>query len=91
MNVHYPSVGNESVEPRPLAPYRPEEGHLGFVVLHMTLNEQRSIALWVQLRRKLFSFLNAPPGNGDIVSSRVEALGEIATDAILSLLLVYAQ
>lgn len=39
MDVHYPSVGNKRVEPWPLVPYRPEEGDLGIVVLHMTLNE----------------------------------------------------
>lgn len=88
MNLHYPCVGNEPIEPRPFAPYRPKEGHLGFVVLHVTFNEQRRVALGVQLRREFFSFLDAPPGNGDIVSSHVEALGEIATDAVLSLVLV---
>jgi hypothetical protein len=90
-NIHYAGVGNKPVEPPPFAPYRPEEGHLGVIVLHVAFNEERSVAFWVQLCRERFSFLDAPPGNGNIVSPRVEALGEIAADAVLRLLSVYEE
>lgn len=39
INVHYSGVGNKSVEPPPLAPYRPKDGHLRVVVLHVAFNK----------------------------------------------------
>lgn len=83
MNVHYASVGNQAVEPRPLLPYGLEDGHLRVIVLHVTLMEKRRVTLGVQLCRELFSFLDATPGYCDIVSSGVETLREVATDAVL--------